>query len=212
MTSVCCCSLLRCVQYFHTFLHYSVFGPCRGWKKGFEVNIWSVGGKSPIALWNNPPWMSEDFGFTVDPKQTHIRFSDFISGNKCSLLCDCGFSWCIMSIMESPVTAVRISCINMSIYMEKMHVVVWFELCFNSPASCKKRKWLLVRNPDGSVINGTMNSMSLSLLSGKTSHKKAVSVSLFCAQTVRIRRKDNLYETLKGFESGSEKSFTVAEL
>lgn len=56
--------------------------------------------------------------------------------------------------------------------MEQMHGVVWFELHLILLCHARKRKWLLMRNPDGSAINGTMNSTSLSLLSGKTSHKK----------------------------------------
>lgn len=52
--------------------------------------------------------------------------------------------------MAGQFVAVRISCMYVS-------------PCFDELMSCKKKMWLLIRNPDDTVITGTMSSTSLGL-------------------------------------------------
>lgn len=94
---------------------------------------------------------------------------------------------------------------------------VSFTALFDVSMSCKKRMWLLMRNPDGTAINGTMNSTSLSLGYVLVKHptKRSQCLRVFVPRRLEISRgfrKDSLYETSLGFEWVSERSHTVAGL
>lgn len=94
---------------------------------------------------------------------------------------------------------------------------VLFRALFDVSMSCKRRMWLLMRNPDGTAIDGTMNSTSLSIGYVLVKHptKRNHCLCVFVLRQLgigRVFRKENLYETFLGFERVSERSYTVAEL